>query len=132
MVKASRQGADKVMDDVWKQVDARTHDGSKTDITPFAGTYHDVWLGDAVISVKDGKLWFTAKRSPKLTGQVLPYKGNTFVIKWNYRSMEADAYAMFSFDEQGNPSGLKLKPISPLTDFSFDFQDLDFKKVSFN
>jgi phage-related protein len=78
---------------------------------------------------KDGQLLFSAKRSPKLTGVLLPYKGNTFVIKWNYRSMEADAFAMFSFDEQGKPSGLKLKPVSPLTDFSFDFQDLDFKKV---
>jgi hypothetical protein len=43
--------------------------------------------------------------------------------------MEADAFAMFSFDENGNPAGLKLKPISPLTDFSFDFQDLDYVKV---
>ena len=82
-----------------------------------------------MISLKDGQLWFNAKRSPKLTGQVLPYKGDTFIIKWNYRSMEADAYAMFSFDENGKPTGLKLKPVSPLTDFSFDFQDLDFKKV---
>jgi CubicO group peptidase (beta-lactamase class C family) len=128
-VKASQGNADKVMDAVWKQVDAKQHDGLKPDLTPFTGTYHDNWLGDAVISLKDGKLWFSAKRSPKLTGQVLPYKGDTFVIKWNYRSMEADAFAMFSFDENGNPLGLKLKPISPLTDFSFDFQDLDFKKV---
>ncbi|HWZ03881.1 MAG TPA: DUF3471 domain-containing protein, partial [Mucilaginibacter sp.] len=73
---------------------------------------------------------FTAKRSPKLTGVVLPYKGNTFVVKWNYRSFEADAFAMFSIDENGNPSGLKMKPVSSLTDFSFDFQDLDFKKVN--
>ncbi len=128
LVKASQGNADKVVADVWKQVDARQHDGPKIDIAPFAGTYHDVWLGDAIISVKDGQLWFSAKRSPKLTGVMLPYKGNTFVIKWNYRSFEADAFAMFSFDENGNPLGLKLKPISPLTDFSFDFQDLDLKK----
>jgi hypothetical protein len=25
--------------------------------------------------------------------------------------------------------GLKMNPISPLTDFSYDFQDLDFLKV---
>jgi len=127
-VKGSQEGADKVMEAVWKQVDARQHDGTKIDFAPFTGTYHDNWLGDAVISIKNGQLWFSAKHSPKLTGQVLPYKGNTFVIRWNYRSMEADAYAMFSFDENGNPNGLKLKPVSPLTDFSFDFQDLDFKK----
>jgi CubicO group peptidase (beta-lactamase class C family) len=129
-VKASQEGADKVTAEVWKQVEAKQHDGSKTDITPFAGTYHDNWLGDVIISIKDGQLWFNAKHSPKLTGQVLPYIGNTFVVKWNYRSFEADAYAMFSFDEHGKPSGLKMKPVSPLTDFSFDFQDLDFKKVN--
>jgi len=128
-VKASEQGADKVTAEVWKQVEAHKHNGSKTDITPFVGTYHDIWLGDAVISNKDGQLWFNVKRSPKLTGVMLPYKGNTFVIKWTYRSFEADAFAMFSFDENGNPTGLKLKPVSPLTDFSFDFQDLDYKKV---
>jgi CubicO group peptidase (beta-lactamase class C family) len=128
-VKASQVGADKVTEEVWKQVEARKHDGSKTDIAPFTGTYRDVWLGDAFITVKNGQLWFKVKRSPQLTGVMLPYKGNTFVIKWNYRSMPADAFAMFSFDEQGAPTGLKLKPVSPLTDFSFDFQDLDFKKV---
>jgi len=129
-VKTSQGDADKVMADVWKQIETRKHDGPKIDIAPFAGSYHDVWLGDATISIKDGQLWFTAKRSPKLTGVILPFKGNTFVIKWNYRSFEADAFAMFSFDENGNPSRLKLKPVSPLTDFSFDFQDLDFKKVN--
>jgi CubicO group peptidase (beta-lactamase class C family) len=128
-VKSSEEDADKVTTAVWKQVEARQHDGSKQDMSIFAGTYHDVWLGDVVISQKDGRVWFNAKRSPKLTGEVLPYKGNTFVVKWHYRSFEADAFAMFSFDEQGNPSGLKMKPVSPLTDFSFDFQDLDFKKV---
>lgn len=128
-VKTNQGDADKIVAQVWKQVDARKHDGTKIDLTPFAGTYHDVWLGDAVIAMKDGQLWFKAKRSPKLTGAMLPYKGNTFVIKWNYRSFEADAFAMFSFDEEGKPSGLKLKPVSPLTDFSFDFQDLDFTKA---
>jgi CubicO group peptidase (beta-lactamase class C family) len=128
-VKQNEQGADKVMAAVWQQVDLMKHNGSPVDFTPLTGTYHDNWLGDAVISMKNGKLWFTAKRSPKLNGEVLPYKGDTFVIKWAYRSMEADAFALFSFDENGKPYALKLKPISPLTDFSFDFQDLDFKKV---
>jgi CubicO group peptidase (beta-lactamase class C family) len=129
-VKQAQQGADNVMAAVWRQVDMMKHSGSATDFTPLTGTYHDNWLGDATISLKDGQLWFAAKRSPKLTGQVLPYKGDTFVIKWIYRSMEADAFAMFSFDENGKPSGLKLKAISPLTDFSFDFQDLDYVRVN--
>jgi hypothetical protein len=128
-VAAGKGNADKATAAVWKQVETRQHDGPKPDNSLYAGTYHDNWLGDVVISEKDGKLWFTAKRSPKLTGEVLPYKANTLVIKWNIRSMDADAFVTFTLDEDGKPTGMKMKPISPATDFSYDFQDLDFSKV---
>jgi len=128
-VAAGKGNADKVTTAVWKQVETRLKDGPKLDNGLYAGTYHDNWLGDVVISEKDGKLWFAARRSPKLTGEVLPYKANTLVIKWNIRSMDADAFATFTLDEDGKPTGMKMKPISPATDFSYDFQDLDFSKV---
>ena len=70
-----------------------------------------------------------AKRSPKLTGEMLPYKGNSFVVKWVDRSMDADAFANFSLDQEGNPMGFTMRAISPLTDFSYDFQDLDFRRL---
>jgi hypothetical protein len=35
---------------------------------------------------------------------------------------------MFTLDYEGHPNGITMKPISPLTDFSFDFQDLDFER----
>ncbi len=57
---------------------------------------------------------------------MFPYKGSTFIVKWNDRSMNADAFVMFDLDNDGKASGMKMKAISPLTDFSFDFQDLDF------
>lgn len=60
---------------------------------------------------------------------MFPYKGNTFIVKWNERSMGAVAYVMFNLDYEGKPDGMKMKPISPLTGFSFDFQDLNFKRV---
>lgn len=128
-VAAGKGNADKAVTAVWKQVETRLKDGPKLDNSLYVGTYHDSWLGDVVISEKDEKLWFTAKRSPKLTGEVLPYKANTLIIKWNIRSMDADAFATFTLDEDGKPVGLKMKPISPATDFSYDFQDLDFSKV---
>jgi CubicO group peptidase (beta-lactamase class C family) len=98
------------------------------DWSMYLGKYKDAWLGEVVISVKGGKIWFDSKRSPKLTGEMLPYKGNSFVVKWNDRSMDADAYVIFSLDERGLASGITMKPISPLTDFSYDFQDLSFQK----
>jgi len=57
------------------------------------------------------------------------YKGNTFIVKWYDRSMDADAFVNFSLDFEGKPTAIKMEAISPLTDFSFDFQDLDLKKV---
>ena len=81
-----------------------------------------------IISSKNGKLWFDSKRSPKLTGLLIAYKGNTFIVKWNDRSWNADAYVMFTLDNTGKAEGIKMKAISPLTDFSFDFQDLDFNR----
>ena len=97
----------------------------RPDLSLYMGTYRDPWLGQVVISMKNGKPWFDSKRSPKLTGELLPYKGNSFIVKWNDRSMDADAYVVFSLDERGVATGIRMRPISPLTDFSYDFQDLD-------
>ncbi len=114
---------------VWKDIDAQQKNNTKTDINLFTGTYTDKWFGDVVISASNGKMWFKSKRSFLLNGEMFPYKGNTFIVKWDDRSMDADAYVMFDLDNDGKASGMKISAISPLTDFSFDFQDLDFKKV---
>jgi hypothetical protein len=122
--------AKKITGDIWKNIEAQQKSfSSKTDYNLFTGTYSDKWFGEAIISVKNGKLWFDSKRSPNLTGELLAYKGNTFIVKWNDRSLDADAYVMFTLDNNGNASGIKMKAISPLTDFSYDFQDLDFSRL---
>jgi len=43
--------------------------------------------------------------------------------------MNADAFVMFTLNENGNAIGIKMKGISPNIDFSFDFQDLDLKRI---
>ncbi len=122
--------AKKITDEVWTKIDAQQKSNTTTvDFTTYAGTYRDPWFGDVVISERNGKPWFSSKRSPKLSGQLLYYKGNTFVAKWNDRSMDADAFVVFSLDTEGKAATMKMEAISPLTDFSFDFQDLDFAKV---
>ncbi len=122
--------AKKITDGIWADIDAQMKSNApKADINQFLGTYTDQWFGDIVISLKNGKPWFDSKRSPKLTGILLPYKGNTFIVKWNDRSLDADAYVKFDLDENGKATGIKMNPISPSTDFSFDFQDLDFKRA---
>jgi len=43
--------------------------------------------------------------------------------------MDADAFVSFSMDEDGKAVGIKMRAVSPLTDFSYDFHDLDLKRV---
>ena len=41
--------------------------------------------------------------------------------------MDVDAFLIIRLNGNGLASEMKMKGISPLTDFSYDFQDLDFK-----
>lgn len=93
------------------------------------GTYQDQWFGNVEISVKNSGLWFAAVRSPKLSGKMFPYKANTYIVKWTDRSLDADAFLIFTLDKNGKATGFAIEAISPLTDFSFDFQDLDLKRI---
>ncbi|HEX9512433.1 MAG TPA: serine hydrolase [Puia sp.] len=127
--KAQLNEEKKLTDSIGREVTLfRTRPATPADLSKYTGTYRDAWLGDVVISVRNGKPWFDSKRSPKLTGELLPYKGNSFIVKWRDRSMNADAYVLFSLDERGSATGIRMKPVSPLTDFSYDFQDLDFHR----
>lgn len=103
---------------------------SNVDQKKFEGRYRDPWFGDITISVRDGRLYFESEKSPLLKGALSFYKESTFVVKWDDRSLDADAFINFGFDFNGNPNTVTMKPVSPLTDFSFDFQDLEFRRVN--
>jgi CubicO group peptidase (beta-lactamase class C family) len=125
--KARGNESDSVTTAVWKIVNENK--SSIIDLSDYTGTYKDNWFDEVEIALKDGKLWFTSKRSPKLNGQMYFYKATTFAIKWEYTDMNADAFATFSLNEEGKGIGIKMKGISPNIDFSFDFQDLILKRV---
>ena len=126
---AENENAKKITGEIWKAIDAQQKNNTKIDINQFAGIFRDAWFGDVTISLNNGKLMFASKRSPRLSGEMLYYKGNTFVAKWNDRSLDADAFVKFNLDTEGKAAGMTMEAISPLTDFSFDFQDLEFHVV---
>lgn len=101
---------------------------TKPDNANYTGSYNDSWFGMVNISNKDGQLFFEAAKVPDLTGRMIYYKGTTYVVRWNDASLKADAFVTFSLDTEGKANGFTMSPISPLTDFSYDFQDLDFRK----
>ena len=112
---------------VWETVTKTSNNKINSD--DYIGIYKDNWFGKVTISLKNGKLWFTSHRSPKLNGPMAYYKANTFAIEWEFQDMNGDAFAMFALDEEGKAQSIKMKGISPNIDFSFDFQDLDLQRV---
>jgi CubicO group peptidase (beta-lactamase class C family) len=128
-IKARKETTDKVTGEVWATVAKNKKDNIKIDFNTYIGRYKDNWLGEIVISEKKGNLYFASKRSPQLSGELFLYKDKNLVVKWNNPYFEADAHLVFEFDANGKAIGIKMKPISELTDFSYDFQDLDFKRI---
>lgn len=108
----------------------------KTDSTPafplqaYVGTYRDAWYGEIYIELTDdGRLWFRSGRSTSLSGPLEHFQNDTFIARWVDRQLLADSYVSFSFKPEGSIEGIKMKAVSPTTDFSFDFHDLDLKFV---
>ena len=93
------------------------------------GTYSDDWFGDLLITHDGTKYTIRSKRSPRLFGELLPYNVTTFVVKWNDRSYDADVFVQFTFNEKGEAVSASMKYIAPITDFSFDFHDLELVKT---
>lgn len=126
-VLAAEKNAKEVTRKVMKEIQASR--SAPTDLEKFTGTYEDPWFGKVIISKKGEGLYFTAVKSPSLKGSMSFYKENIFVTRWEDRSLDADAFVKFGFDFNGHPATITMVPISPLTDFSFDFQDLNFIRV---
>lgn len=119
--------AKKITGELWASIDSvQKANTSKKDFAAYTGTYTDNWFGDVEITISNGKLFFASVRSKILAGEMFAYKGNSFIVKWNDRSLDADAFVKFELDNEGKAIGIKMEAISPLTDFSYDFQDLDF------
>lgn len=95
----------------------------------YMGTYKDLWFGNVDLVNEKGNRRIYCRTSPKLKGTLLPYSIDTFIIQWDDFSYDADAFITFEFDEKGNAKSAKMKPISDVTDFSFDFGDLDLQRV---
>ena len=127
-MESSQQKADSVMNATWDKVKkAKTND---LKLDNFVGSYNDNWFGKMEITLKDGGLYLYSVRSPKLSGKMLFYEDNTFVVKWNYTDMECNAFAHFVIDENGKATGFTMEGISPKIDFSFDFHDLNLKRIN--
>ena len=99
-------------------------------LASYAGRYRDAWYGDMRIEEHGGKLGIYLTHTPDLAGDLEHWQYDTFVARWKNRTLDADAYVTFALKPDGSIDELRMKAVSPLTDFSFDFQDLLFRPVA--
>jgi CubicO group peptidase (beta-lactamase class C family) len=101
-------------------------------LASYAGRYRDAWYGDMRIEERAGKLSINFTHTPVLAGDLEHWQYDTFVARWKNRTLDADAYVTFTLKPDGSIDDVRMSAVSPLTDFSFDFQDLLFHPVPVN
>ena len=113
-------------DDSWAKHEAARDKNARPSLplAGYAGTYRDPWYGDILVSNEGGKLRLRFSKTKQLVGTMTPWQHDTFIVRWDDRSLNADAFVNFALDDDGHVREMRIQPISPLTDFSFDFQDL--------
>ena len=95
----------------------------------YAGTYRDAWYGDVAIREQGGALAIAFAHTPALSGTLEHYQHDTFVARWRDRELRADAFVTFALNPDDSIDQVKMRAVSPQTDFSFDFQDLLLRPV---
>ncbi|HEY8949386.1 MAG TPA: serine hydrolase [Rhizomicrobium sp.] len=103
----------------------KPNDKSSLPTASYAGVYRDPWYGTTTISTRDGgKLWMKFDQTPRMEGPLTHVADDTFKVVWDDHMVEP-AYVRFDV-KSGKIAKLEMKPVSPLADFSFDYQDLHF------
>nr|WP_236726836.1 serine hydrolase [Xanthomonas cannabis] len=90
----------------------------------YAATYRDPWYGDVVIRQDGKRLRLQFTKTAQLVGTLEHWQHDSFIVRWDDRSLNADAFVNFALTPDGAVREMRMQAISPLTDFSFDFQDL--------
>src|SRR5580698_5079606 len=71
-------------------------------LSSYVGTYRDAWYGDIEVSLMQGRLRIRFTKSPRLVGSLLAERPDTFMARWDDRSLDADALVEFTADNSGH------------------------------
>ena len=99
--------------------------GPSLPLARYAGTYADPWYGKVDIAQARGTLSIDFKSTPRMAGTLEHWQYDTFITRFDDKTIEP-AYVTFGLDADGAVDRITMKPVSPLADFSYDYQDLKF------
>ncbi len=94
----------------------------------YVGLYNDAWYGPISVRMENGGLIISFDHTPGMVGELQPWQYDTFKAHWRTRTIE-DAFVIFSLNADGSIDSARMAAVSPLADFSFDYQDLLLKPV---
>lgn len=94
----------------------------------YVGRYRDPWYGDVVVSGGAKGLTIDFTSTPNMKGTLRHWQYDSFVTVFEDRALEP-AYVTFQLDADGKVTGVAMKAVNPIVDFSWDYQDLDLRPV---
>jgi hypothetical protein len=89
----------------------------------YAGVYNDAWYGPISVRMENGGLVISFDHTPGMVGDLQHWQYDTFKAHWRVRTIE-DAFVTFALNPDGSIDSARMAAVSPLADFSFDYQDL--------
>ncbi|MEO7634229.1 MAG: serine hydrolase [Sphingomicrobium sp.] len=95
----------------------------------YVGDYADPWYGTISVRRSGNALAIQFPHSTGMDSVLTHYQYDTFRTQPALRWIEP-AFVTFSIDADGKVDRVRMKAVSPLADFSFDYQDLDFAPVA--
>lgn len=108
-------------------VDKAPAGGPSLPLAAYAGRYRDPWYGDILVTQRGKGLYVDFLPTPVFKSMLEPWGPDTFRTRFPKGAGE-DATVTFAV-AGGKVTGVTMKPLSPLADFSYDFQHLAFVPV---
>lgn len=90
------------------------------------GVWRDPWFGDVRLCPQPGGIGFRSLKSPRMRGQVMQLQ-TRWLVQWPQLGEDAEAWLEFGRDAEGPL--LHMNAIDPDIDFSYDYQDLQFRRI---
>lgn len=105
----------------------RPEGGPSLPLAAYAGRYRDSWYGDIVVTERRGALHIDFAPHPQFASALEPWGPDAFRTRMTPGKGE-DAVVTFAVTD-GRVSGVRMKALSPIADFSYDFHHLAFVPV---
>ena len=103
--------------------------GPSLPLSRYAGDYVDPWYGKISVKQSSGRLTIDFPRSKGMNGTLQHWQYDTFKTNFVDKQIEP-AFVTFGIGAEGQVERVTMKAVSPIADFSYDYQDLNFVPVA--